>query len=307
MTTTILIKSPAKATRTIVVANDPTIRKIRNTMVFLEADTSWDVANLEASEEGYEATRPRPELRPAARKARLGVVEDELERMRKLSARQIRAIIALQEKSIQNTEAHIQAAEINERHEATDRCLRELVFNDIVFDTNRPQSGGVRVLNWHRKRKLKDYGLGYITRLLDPTSCLPPNKLPLRTDIATIRTWTLGILTPQQQVLCYSLLTQLRAGWDARNVQQHPAPDTDTALEMTREAAGVHFALLEATLRSNPKRIKFQDEPADTNLDLFSPPGKYVPVLRQRAALEAEKRQKEEMEQDLAEIEAYGI
>ncbi|KAJ6628191.1 hypothetical protein B0H10DRAFT_1940739 [Mycena sp. CBHHK59/15] len=250
MTATILVKSPAKATRTIVVVNDPTIRKIRNPMVSLEADTSWDVANLEASEEGSQ------------RMPSLGVVEDELEWMRKSSACQIRAIIALQEKSIQKTEAHIQAAEINERHEATDRCLRgltaELVFNDIVFDTNRPQSGGVRVLDSQRKRKLKDYGLGY-------------------------------------------------TGWDARNVQQHPALDTDTALEMTREAAGVHFALLEATLRSNPKCIKLQDEPADTNLDLFSPPGTYVPVSRQRAALEAEKRQKEEMEQDLVEIEAYGI
>ncbi|KAJ6609117.1 hypothetical protein B0H10DRAFT_1954859 [Mycena sp. CBHHK59/15] len=299
MTATILVKSPAKATRTIVVVNDPTIRKIRNPMVSLEADTSWDIANLEASEEGSQ------------RMPSLGVVEDELEWMRKSSACQIRAIIALQEKSIQKTEAHIQAAEINERHEATDRCLRgltaELVFNDIVFDTNRPQSGGVRVLDSQRKRKLKDYGLGYITRLLDPASCLPPHKLPLRTDIATIRTWTLGILTPQQQALCYSLLAQLKAGRDARNVQQHPALDTDTALEMTREAAGVHFALLEATLRSNPKCIKLQDEPADTNLDLFSPPGTYVPVSRQRAALEAEKRQKEEMEQDLVEIEAYGI
>ncbi|KAJ7747690.1 hypothetical protein DFH07DRAFT_830997 [Mycena maculata] len=255
-----------------------------------------DVADLDATEDGFEPSRSRIEQRPAARKARLGFVE---EQMHESSAFQLRAMIAMQDRLIQITQATIHAAEINEKHEATDRCLR--VFNDIIFDTSRPRSGGGRVLDTDRKRKLKNYGLGYITQLLDPPSSLPSHKFPLPHNIEKMRTWALDILTREQQELCRSLLIQFKAG---RNAQQHPAPDTETALEMTREAAGVHFALLEATLRSNPKRIKLQHEPADVNLELFSPPGTYVPVAQQRTALELDKRRKEEMEQQLAKVEA---
>ncbi|KAF8171549.1 hypothetical protein K438DRAFT_1852447 [Mycena galopus ATCC 62051] len=297
-TVTVTLESPTSGRRSVQVrppVGSATIRQAAKTFL---GDDSWDVTDLREEGSDIVAARPNADLRPYERKKRLARLQDdngtlislvqnlqiEIDGLKLSNNLLLQSTIEIQTTRLSDMELAIAVADINEKHESTDRCLRS--FNDIIFDTKRPPrtEGNRRVMGDTAKEKLKNYGLTYITRLLD-MSFLPEKKRILPSDVATARNLALGILTKEELELCGSLLKQFNEGRMVRNHQQHPIPDTATALERTRAAAGRNIEVLKKLLDSNPRRLQNKNDDPDEPRELFAPVGTYVSVAKQREKL----------------------
>ncbi|KAJ7446669.1 hypothetical protein FB451DRAFT_1375763 [Mycena latifolia] len=280
--------------------------------VMVEAgDTSWDVAAFVEGETSV-VERPPKDDRPKAQKtilARLLQQQDNMlnivEELRALvdeerttSTETLKALLTLQKQAVDKKEVEIAEADTNEQHEAYDRCIRELGFNDIIFDITRPKINGAVVLTKKEKDTLKSNQLGYITHLFDP-SIKRKGKGPLPSDAKSARQRALSILSKEQRGLCKALITQFDAGRDVRNEKQHPTPDLATALERTRDTAGQYVQTLECFLATNPKKMKGARDTEETDLDLFAAKGTYTAISRLKKDLENMKAEKQTTEMRL--------
>ncbi|KAJ7442302.1 hypothetical protein FB451DRAFT_1377039 [Mycena latifolia] len=254
-------------------------------------DTSWDVATFVEGETSV-VERPPKDDRPKALLARLLQQQDNMLNI----VEELRALV--DEERTTQKEVEIAEADINEQHEAYDRCIRELGFNDIIFDITRPKINGAIVLTKKEKDTLKSNQLGYISRLFDP-SIKRKGKGPLPSDAEPARQRALSILSKEQRGLCKALITQFDAGRDVRNEKQYPAPDLATALEWTRDAAGQYVQTLECFLATNPKKMKGARDTEETDLDLFAAKGTYTAVSRLKKDLENMKAEKQTTERRL--------
>ncbi|KAF8161825.1 hypothetical protein K438DRAFT_1985595 [Mycena galopus ATCC 62051] len=304
---TVTLESPTSGRRSVQVRSPVGIATVRQAATTFLGHDSWDITDLR--EEGFDiiAARPNADVRPYERKKRLARLQDDtgtlislVQNLRtevnglKLSNNLlIQSTIELQTACLSDMELAITVADINEKHESTDRCLRS--FNDIIFDVNRPPrtEGSCQVMDESSKEKLENYGFTYITRLLDPSLFLPTKKINLPSDVANARTLALGILTNEELELCEALLKQFNEGRKIRNYQQHPIPDAETALERTRAAAGRNAEVLKKMLDTNPRRLQSTNDDPDEPRELFAPVGTYVSVAKQREKLEKMQRSRQ--------------
>ncbi|KAJ7715122.1 hypothetical protein B0H16DRAFT_510603 [Mycena metata] len=204
----------------------------------------------------------------------------------KLTQQHLDATLSIHVALLEMKKAKCTAADVVEEYEAIDRCLRS--FNDLIFSTTRAPrtTGNQLVLSAKQKRELKQNGLNYITKLLDPSMArLPDHFLPLSKKLIRTRDVSLQILTSREQALCRALLAKwstMRRPWDVR---QHPIPDGDTAVDRARDVAGKYLPELMTMVHSNPMCIERQDHPREL-VELFAPEGTYTPVSELRKGVE---------------------
>ncbi|KAF8217061.1 hypothetical protein K438DRAFT_1748175 [Mycena galopus ATCC 62051] len=321
MATAATIVSPTKPDHILFLQSRPSINEVRMLMSTApEPDTSWDVAELHQTSEGYIVTRPRPEDRPEARKTLLGhyidgasqhrdVVEriftdkvqkvaDEaraearaqnrqnLELIERLeqqhradSIRVQQSIHSIQNRLINQTESSVNFNDVTELYGVIARSLQGTSFNDYIFDCHRD---GDNVLTAGSKEKLQSYGLGYLSRLLDP-----PEEIP--DDIDTLRREVLQILSPEEEHLC-RLLMKVQESSDGRHFLHHPRPDRATAMDRARNFLDDEAQrTLDDFLNTDPKRLPTRRERRfnlNADLSLFGEEGTYTNVATQREDLE---------------------
>jgi hypothetical protein len=111
----------------------------------------------------------------------------------------------------------------------------------------------------------------------------------------------IGILSLDEQAACKAAIKQFTDGRKIRNVQQHRRPDIATAVERTRQLPTHLHTIIATVLKTNPTRIRLQDEDSGVDLRLFAEAGSYKSVAEFRAELEKMKREKAEAAQRLSE------
>ncbi|KAJ7778433.1 hypothetical protein B0H16DRAFT_1683662 [Mycena metata] len=242
-----------------------------------DADTSCDVADFQVNH-GTTATAygVGPPDRPKVRKQRFASVLDDVEELKEI----VKALqsVRRQRRSVWRPRGNVALLEMKKA---------EYIAVDIVEDTTRAPrtTGNQLVLSAKQKRELKQNGLNYITKLLDPSmGRLPGHFPPLSKKLIRTRDLALQILTSREQALCRALLatwSTMRRPWS----EQYPIPDGDTAVDRVRDVAGKYLPELMTMVHSNPVCIERQDHSREL-VELFAPKGTYIPVSELRKGVE---------------------
>ncbi|KAJ7736897.1 hypothetical protein B0H16DRAFT_1891847 [Mycena metata] len=319
---------PSKKTPTGIQVESESDGHIEGKCITDQGDTVWDLAETHRGNDG--PTSIRREERLGVRKTKVGepydqVVEliqsvhrlqkqvtcmqNEMQAMQNKQGKTqalgyhwitkyiMKRTISIHAELIKSKEKELAAAEVNEKYEATVRCLR--AFNEIIFDVKRePTPPRTRILDEDRKWRLNSHGLTNIAGLLEDRRKSRRTSLPPK--INTDRFWALDILTPDEQLLCRSLHAQWKTVRRQRNNRQHAILDIETALRRTEQAAGEQFTVLEKMLATNPKRRKRENDKLGVRRELFARPGEYdAPVSQLEKEIAKLQMEKAELEQQI--------
>ncbi|KAJ7593245.1 hypothetical protein C8J56DRAFT_930668 [Mycena floridula] len=131
--------------------------------------------------------------------------------------------IAQTQESIALLKDEITHQEAVMQYEVVDRLIQN--YNDRIQDVYHliKDNGPQTLLDASGKKKLKDAGLGYITRLLHPPSNLPE-------DLTALIQTALTCITPTERPIIMELLKKRKQLWEYRNTLQHPNPTVTEAV-----------------------------------------------------------------------------